>query len=170
MRSVSLVLIAVLAACGPRAIPQPPEPAPAPPPANASLPPAPVNPELSARSIILCFVRAGELRHIELLYMTATGDSLTRDSLPVTQVAPLTGEYASVAGWYVNGESVRLRGRRYTKHGRPRFLGAHELTRVGMLDRVPVFAEAGDTAAHPFLYLPTRPGCEFQPYAPLGRR
>ncbi len=170
MRLIALVLIAVLAACGPRAVPEPPDPAPAPRPANPSLPPAPVDPELSTRPIVLCFVRAGELRHIELRYMTATGDSLTLDRLPVSSAAPLTGEYASVAGWYVNEEPIRFRDRRYTKYGRPRFLGVNEVTRAGAIGRVPAFVAAGDTAAHPVIYLPTRPGCEFQPYQPVGRR
>lgn len=95
---------------------------------------------------------------------------MTTDSLPFSSMAPLTGEYASVAGWYVNREPIGFHGRRYTMYGRPRILGLSEVERVGGIDRVPVFAAKGDTAAHPLIYLPMRPGCEFQPYALKGGR
>ncbi|HEX6037345.1 hypothetical protein [Longimicrobium sp.] len=42
---------------------------------------------------------------------------------------------------------------------------------VGRFDRVTVFAEEADTAsASEVVYLPTRPGCEFQPYQSVDGR
>lgn len=114
-----------------------------------------------------CIVRNGQLREIRIVYDVARGDTMTADSLPISQIAPLTGEYAGVAEWYVNRERIRFRGRRYAQYGLPRILDVREVSRVGAHGRVPVFAEAGDTTTHPVLYLPTRPGCEFQPYAPM---
>jgi len=57
-----------------------------------------------------------------------------------------------------------VNGRRYVKYGLPRVLGVNEVTRTADYMGVPVFAEAGATAATEVLYVPVRPGCEFQPY------
>jgi hypothetical protein len=54
--------------------------------------------------------------------------------------------------------------RRYVKYGLPRVLGVNEVTRVGEFQGVPIFAEAGRTAPYEVIYVPVRPGCEFQPY------
>jgi hypothetical protein len=40
----------------------------------------------------------------------------------------------------------------------------NEVTRTADFQGVPVFAEAGATGATEVLYVPVRPGCEFQPY------
>jgi hypothetical protein len=50
------------------------------------------------------------------------------------------------------------------KYGLPRVLGVNEVTRMGDYMGVPVFAETGATGATEVIYLPVRPGCEFQPY------
>ena len=50
------------------------------------------------------------------------------------------------------------------KYGLPRVLGVNEVTRTADFMGVPVFAEAGATAATEVVYVPVRPGCEFQPY------
>lgn len=171
MRSILLLIAVLAAACGPRAAPQPSEPAPAPRPASATVAQRPPIRAEACRCMTMCIVQNGELRDIPIAYNIATRDTMTRDSLPITQVAPLTGEYASVAGWYVNGGPIRFRGRRYTQSGQPRVLGIPEVQPAGAFEGVPVFAEAGDTASAPgFVYLPFRPGCEFQPYALEGGR
>jgi hypothetical protein len=43
-------------------------------------------------------------------------------------------------------------------------LGVNEVARMGDYMGVPVFGEAGATGATEVIYLPVRPGCEFQPY------
>lgn len=110
-------------------------------------------------------VQRGVLREIPALYNSRTGDTLTQDSLPFSAVAPLTGEYASVAGWYVNDEPITIRDRSYRRHAPPRVLAINEVTKVGEYRGVGVYADATDTAsAARWVYLPFRLGCEFQPY------
>jgi hypothetical protein len=171
MRTVVLLPLALLAAgCGPRALAEPPEPAPVPRPVatvRSSYPPPP--PE-ACRCITICFVRDGRLTELPAAWHIQRGVMMTRDSLPITEIAPLTGEYASVAGWYVNDEPLVFRSRPYIKYGLPRVLGISEVERAGEYDGVPVFIEARDTTSVPVLYLPVRPGCEFHPYMPVATR
>ncbi|HEX2081719.1 MAG TPA: hypothetical protein VHG08_28705 [Longimicrobium sp.] len=163
MRPIAVPLIAALcAACGPNAPPEAPQAAPAPAPAARRHPPPPAE---DCRCITICFVRNGQLREVPARYNLRIGELQTVDSLPITTLAPLTGEYASVAGWYVNREPIRFRGRPYARYGFPRVLAIPEITKVGEYRGVGVYAEAADTAsAARVVYLPTRPGCEFQPY------
>lgn len=165
MRSIAVLLFTVLAgACGSRGAPEPePTPAAAPVAAARTRPPPP--PAEVCRCITHCFVQNGRLRQERVRYSPQTGDTLTMDSLPITQLAPLTGEYASVAGWYVGGEAIRFRGLRFIKYGLPRVLGINEVEAAGTYRGVPVFVESGRRDSVPdVLYLPTRPGCQFQPY------
>lgn len=111
----------------------------------------------------LCYVINGRVQEIPVVWNPRTGDTLTTDSLPITQIAPLTGEYASVAGWYVNDEPITIRGRRFRQYGQPRILGIFEVLKFGEYRGVGVYAEGADSAAS-VVYLPSRPGCEFQPY------
>lgn len=99
------------------------------------------------------------------MWNIARGEMMTKDSLPITSLAPLTGEYASVAGWYVNDKMITVRGRPFRRSGLPRQLGIDEVGKVGEYRGVGVYAEARDTASAPsVVYLPYRPGCEFPPY------
>ena len=153
--------------CGPRTIPEPPPPAPARP-AEAPARPA-VMPVDWDEPIRICVVRNGELTRIPVRYDPATGDTSSMDGLPFSSVAPITGEYAAVAGWYVNDEPITFRDRRYTKYRLPRVLGENEVTRVGEFRGVGVYVERADPSAETVIYLPTRSGCEFQPYLAAGR-
>jgi hypothetical protein len=170
---LALLSSAVLAGCGSHGAPPPPAapveavapmaaapPRPSPPPEICDCPTG------VCRCPTLCVVERGELRQVPILYNSQTGDTLTIDRLPFSSVYPLTGEYAAVAGWYVNDEPISFRGRRYRQYGRPRVLWIMEVERVGVYRGVGVYAEAADTAsAREVIYLPYRPGCEFQPYA-----
>lgn len=168
MRSITVPLIAGLcAACGPRAVPEPPDPAPAPAPASAPVARPSPPPPAERRDIIICVLHRGRLVEVRALYHRATGETITMDSLPFSYVYPLTGEYASVAGWYVNREPIRFRGRRYVRYGHPRVLGVNEVWRMGEYRGVGVYVDGLDIAerAPRIIYLPVRRGCEFQPYA-----
>jgi len=77
---------------------------------------------------------------------------------------PTTGAYAANATWFINNEPITFNNRRYVKYGLPRVLGVSEVTRGGDYQGVGVFTEAGATGAPEVIYLPVRPGCEFQPY------
>ena len=54
----------------------------------------------------------------------------------------------------------------YIQYGPPRVLDREELRRVGVLGRVSVYAERGETAEE-VLYIPISPG-EYQPYQTFG--
>lgn len=163
---------ATLAACGPRAIPRPPDPAPPPvaaaaPAATRTQPPSDMH---DCRCITICFLRDGQLREVPARFNAVTRDTFTADGLPFSTIAPLTGEYASVAGWFVNDEPITFSGRRYRRYGHPRVLGIMQVMKAGAYRGVPVFVEMGiapDSAEA--LYLPYRPGCEFQPYMPAAK-
>jgi hypothetical protein len=157
-RAALLISAIACSACAAPAAQAPAVPQPAA--AAASTPPVRI-----CRCMRLCFVQKGRLVEIDIVWNPATGDTMTVDSLPITQVAPLTGEYASVAGWYVNQDTITLRGRPFRRYGMERELGINEVEKVGEYRGVGVYGEAGHPqAAMSVVYLPTRPGCQFQPY------
>lgn len=166
MRSTAIPLLAILcAACGPRAVPEPPAPVPAPPP---PLPPVlhmDHNPPLVlvVRGLRVCVIRDGELAEVSADYSIISGDTLYQ-GLPLSHTFPLTGEYAGVAGWYVHNEPITFHGVRWIRYGVPRQLRIDELTRVGEYDDVGVYLEAGQTVPADYIYLPARPGCVFETY------
>ncbi|HEU0300605.1 MAG TPA: hypothetical protein VFR37_14140 [Longimicrobium sp.] len=164
MRSIAVPLIATLcAACGSRAVPAPPDPAPVPASAPATRPYPPPPAEV-CRCIRICVVQRGRLLEVPVRYNTRTGDTLTMDSLPFSHVYPVTGEYAAVAGWFIHNEPITFHGVRWIRYGMPRVLGIPEITRIGEHRGVGVYLEMGQTVPVDVIYLPTRPGCEFQPY------
>lgn len=170
MRPVAVLPLIVIFGCGPRAASPPPEPAP--PPVSRGAGPTPYSPPPPevCPCITICVVRDGNLQDLSAAWDSRRGVMLTRDSLPITEIAPLTGEYASVAGWYVNNEAIIFRGMRYIRYGLPRVLAIDEIERAGEYGGVPIFIEAGDTTSVPILYLPSRPGCEFAPFTPLATK
>ena len=133
----------------------PPPPVIAPPPVVAP-PPPPPNP---MREIRVCVVENGALREITAMYNTQTGDTTVNG-----QRIPATMGYAAGATWYINNEPITVNDRRYVRYGLPRVLGVNEVTRAGEFQGVSVFAEAGAQGTPEVLYIPVRPGCEFQPY------
>jgi hypothetical protein len=136
----------------PAVIPPPPPPVIAPPP-----PPPPV--VQPTRDIRVCVVENGMLREITAVYNTQTGDTTVNG-----QRIPATTGYAAGATWYINNEPITVNGRRYVRYGLPRVLGVNEVTRTAEYQGVSVFAEAGAQGTPEVLYIPVRPGCEFQPY------
>ena len=137
--------------------PPPPPPVIVPPPPVIAPPPPPVvNP---IRDIRVCVVENGALREITAQYNTQTGDS-TYNGQPI----PSSVGYAAGATWYINNEPITVNGRRYVRYGLPRVLGVSEVTRTADYMGVSVFSEAGAMGTPEVLYIPVRPGCEFQPY------
>jgi len=139
-----------------------PPPPPLPEPVVVQPPPAPPAPPM-ARTIDVCVVENGALRTVQAQYTQATGDT-TVSGRPFAQAYPATApHYAADAAWFIQNEQITVLGRRFVRFGLPRVLGTGEVTRIAGHQGVPVFAEAG--AARPeVVYLPVRPGCEFQPY------
>lgn len=141
----------------PVVVPPPPPPAPQP------VPPPPPPAPSTMRDIRVCVVENGALREVQAMYNTANGDT-TVSGRPFAQAYPATSGYAMGMTWFINNEPITVNGRRYVKYGLPRVLGVSEVARAGEYMGVPVFAEAGAAGMTEVLYLPVRPGCEFQPY------
>lgn len=158
------LLIAAVALCAGCARGNPP-PAATPPAAVAAPVHQPPAPRLAGShlNLLFCVVRGGKLELVPLEYNTRTGDS-TYQGVPLAQAFPLDSTYAEPAEWFAANEPIRFAGRVFVRYGDPRVLGIHELTPVGAYRVVTVFAEAGSAGAPDVVYLPVRPGCEFQPY------
>lgn len=71
--------------------------------------------------------------------------------------------YASVEPWFT-GDSIYVDQHAYVKVSGERRIEAAQITRVGELHAVPVFASTSDDPPPDAVYLPTRPGCLFQAY------
>lgn len=176
---VAPLLAVVLAACAPRHPPlvpiAPPTPVPVPaaeaPVTTAALPvaasgsPKVCAPDLGC--IPYCVVRDGRLQSVDVEVM-AGGDSLYRGQR-LSQAFPVDSTYIAKESWFVNLEPLALLGGRYVVYGLPRILATTDVVPVATFRGVPVFAEPGaDRRWTEVVYLPTRPGCEFQPYQRAG--
>jgi hypothetical protein len=172
MRRIIIPLLALIlaAACGPAAVAEPRRPSPVLP-MPVGTPPRPAGTVADwDEPIRICAIQQGELALVPVRYVIATRDTTMLDGSPFSSGVPLTGEYAMVAGWFVERDTISFRGRPYVQYGLTRVLGVNEVARVGEYDGVGVYADAQDTAsAARIVYLPTRPGCEFQPYEAVGR-
>jgi hypothetical protein len=151
----------LLGGARPAPLPVPPPPPPPPPPPAALPPPPP--PPVVARTIDVCVVENGALRNVQAQYTASTGDT-TVGGRPFGEAYPATApSYAAGATWYVQGDQITVDGRRFVKFGLPRVVGVGQVARSGEYQGVPLFAEPG-MARPDVLYVPLRPGCEFQPY------
>ena len=114
------------------------------------------------QDIRVCVVQDGNLTELSAQYNPTAGDT-TVNGQPFGTVHPMGSQYAANATWFINNEPVMFQNRRFVKYGLPRVLGVSEVTRVGEFQGVSLFAEAGQTRPD-VVYVPVRPGCEFQPY------
>jgi len=142
----------------PPVVDTPPPPAPLPPAPPEVIPPAPVQ----ETAIQVCVVQDGNLTSVNAMYNASTNDT-TVNGQPFASAHPMGAQYAGNATWYINNEPVMFQGRRFVKYGLPRVLGVSEVTRMGEFQGVSLFAEMGQTRPE-VVYVPVRPGCEFQPY------
>jgi hypothetical protein len=95
----------------------------------------------------------------------------TYHGVPLNSAFPPDSTYAGYALWYASSQPIRLLGGTYVKYGLPRVLGPSDVVPVGIYLGVQVFAEPAAGAGHPeVIYLPTRPGCEFQAYQRAGMK
>lgn len=142
----------------PEVVPVPVAPAPRPAPA-----PAPAE-----ERIRVCVVEGTTLTEVDALYLPAEGDTVVMrngmrrdfaDAYPT--VAP---SYAAGESWFLADDAVRVQNREYVKFGVPRIVPPTQLTRVADHNGVGLYAETGTSAPYQVLYIPLRPGCQFQPY------
>jgi hypothetical protein len=144
----------------------PPPPVVVPPPPPVTPPPPPVTPPPPTGDQIVdvrvCVVQDGNLTEVTAQYNQTRGDT-TVNGTPFSTAYPATTGYAANAGWFINNEAITFNNRRYVKYGLPRVLGVTEVSRAGEVQGVSVFSEGGNMNAE-VIYVPVRPGCEFQPY------
>jgi hypothetical protein len=135
-----------------------------PPPPAPVMPPPPPPPMVAAPTdVSYCVVQDGRLSSVTVQYDAASGDT-TYNGQPLRQAFPATG-YAAGQTWFVDNAPVTFNGRRYVKYGLPRILGTSDVNGAGTVQGVSVFTEPSADARRPeVIYLPTQPGCEFQPY------
>jgi hypothetical protein len=124
---------------------------------------APPPPPPAERPITVCVVQEGQLQQVDATFDPATGDTMVAGQ-PFAQAYPATEGYAAGATWFINNEPIRFMNRTYVKFGLTRTVPAEQLTNVGTHEGVPVFADTEAEGAPEVIYLPVRPGCEFQPY------
>jgi hypothetical protein len=161
MRIQLLVLAVLAAACRPASPPAEPLPSPA--------PPAPQFPNLIEGVIIesgtrICVLRNGHLEYVDVEYAPQSGDT-TYQGRPFSAAFPTDRTYALNAAWYRDNMPIALAGTRYIKYGLPRILWMTDVVPILAFQGVTVFAEPTADARRPeVVYVPVRPGCEFQPY------
>ncbi|HEU0016543.1 MAG TPA: hypothetical protein VFQ45_22875 [Longimicrobium sp.] len=157
-RAAAVLAAALLAACGSPAPPSAAPPPAAPPPAPSPVPPLPPpGTQPVEREIEVCVLENGELRGVMVRYNPLTGDTTPSGR-------PVPPGYAQDAAWYITGDPIPVHGVRYAKYGLPRVVRREELVRYGEYRGIALFADAGATGRPEILYVPVRPGCEFQPY------
>lgn len=143
--------------------------------ATPQLPPPPPPPPPAApaeRQIQVCVVQNGQLQNVSAMFRPATGDTVV-GSQAFSQAHPATSpNYATGAPWFIQVDTMVYSDNTWVKFGVTRVIQPPQLQRVGDINGTSVFAEAGSTPAaapaapYDVLYVPVRPGCEFQPYQP----
>lgn len=118
--------------------------------------------------INVCIIDQKQLKTVRVDYDRNTGDTtlmVNGSRKAFRQVYSSIGkEYAASTPWYINNETLVLRGKKFTKYGLPRVLGTTEVVRAGEYKGVGVYVEAGLDGVPEVIYVPVRSGCEFQPY------
>ncbi|HUC83337.1 MAG TPA: hypothetical protein VMR70_20670 [Flavisolibacter sp.] len=114
-----------------------------------------------------CIIENGTLKTVVADYDPATGVysvMLNGTKKAFDDVYPPTGiHYAQTRSWFINNEKISFNGKKYIKYGLPRILGTTEIKKISEFDKIGVYVEQGLTD-NEVIYLPTRRGCEFQPY------
>jgi hypothetical protein len=144
----------------PAVVPPPVIPPPTPAPVT---PPPPVAP--TTRTITICVVENGMLREVSATFTPSTGDTTVNNQAFRTAFPTTAPTYASGATWYINNDSITVADDEYVRFGVARVITPpSQLTRVGEFQGTPIFAQTGEESPQEVLYVPLRPGCEFQPY------
>ncbi|HET7273913.1 MAG TPA: hypothetical protein VFI91_01970 [Longimicrobiaceae bacterium] len=146
----------------PVVVPVPVTPTPPPPPAPAPPPPP------AERDIRVCVIEGPAIVDVDAVYVPATGDTVVVvDGVrrPFSEAYPAVAPaYAASTTWFINNDSIQVMDNDYVKFGVTRVVPATRLQRVGAYEGVGIFAETGAETPQQILYVPVRPGCEFQPY------
>jgi hypothetical protein len=117
--------------------------------------------------IRICVIEDDMLKEILGFYDQNTGTTyVDRDGnlVELKEAFPLENGYSATRTWYVNNDKIKCLDRTYVKYGLPRILETSEVKKVGMYDKVGLYAETGSPESPEVIYIPVQPGCEFQPY------
>jgi hypothetical protein len=115
------------------------------------------------QGIPVCVLDGGRLKLIQAEVDPETGDTLV-ERQPFASVHPTTSPpYAAAAEWFIHPAPIAFREHYYLPYATPRIIAPDLLEHVGEYAGVPLFAEA-DAGEPEILYVPVRPGCEFQQY------
>jgi hypothetical protein len=146
---------------------------PPPPPPPVEPPPPPPPPPPAEREMEICIIDdMGNIQVVDAIFLPETGDTMVvvdGQRRAFATVYPTDARYAAGQRWFVDNEPIHVMDQRYVKTGLPRIIQPQELTRVGEYQGVSVFAQPGAETPPAVLYLPVRPGCEFQAYQARGR-
>lgn len=135
----------------------PPPPPPPPAPAPAPAPPA-------DRAVSVCVVQGTGLSTVEAMYNPTRRDTTVSGQAFATRYPATAPTYAAGATWFVNTDALNFNNTDYVKFGVTRVIQPTQLMRAGEFQGTNVFVESGATAPYNVVYVPVRPGCEFQPY------
>lgn len=127
----------------------------------------PVSAEAQSRwnRILTCVVVGPSIREVGAFVNAETNDTVTLKGHTFSRVHPSDAPgYAGSADWYKRGATIIVNSYSFQKYGDPRVLGPAEVERVADYRGVGVYAETGTTGVPMHIYLPSGPGCEFQPY------
>lgn len=120
-------------------------------------------PETAGHRNGVCVLVDGQVREIEAVLDTATGDTLI-SGRPLAEAYPAPSPpYLAGAEWFVRDEMVVFERRQYVRYGQPRVIRPAVLVRVGEFRGVPLFAPSRAEAVR-FVYALVGRNCEFQPY------
>lgn len=136
----------------------PPAPVPLPPPP----PPPPAPPP--GRPVSVCVVDGGGLTTVEAMYMPNARDTVVAGQKFATRYPGTAPTYAAPAPWFTGSDSTLYNGAPYVKFGVTRVVQPDQLLRAGDINGTSVFVGRGESQPYQILYVPVRPGCEFQPY------
>jgi len=118
------------------------------------------------RQIRQCLIKDGVIAEVDGEYDLSTGKKTVKLNGNVVDFDKLeaTKDYASQQTWFINNEELTINGIKFVKYGLPRVLGVNEIEKAATYKGVGVYIEAGMKTIGEVIYLPVRPGCEFQPY------
>lgn len=112
----------------------------------------------------LCLVRGTYLVEVEFEYDARSGDTLIA-RVPISELYPAgSPPYVRGVEWFIQQEPLVFRNRRFVPYAPPRVIPPEFLEHVGEYRGFPIFSEKGTGEYAEDIYVPVRPGCEFQQY------
>lgn len=104
------------------------------------------------------------MQNVTATFRPATNDTVF-DGRPFREVhSSQQSQYAAGHNWFIQNQPIMVMNQRYVQFGVPRLFEPGQLNRAATYQGVPVFAEPGAASPPSVIFLPTRPGCEMQPY------